>query len=112
MRVEDLDDQLSSADGRVERTWRRQQRGCGRVQLGDLDRTLPQGVIEGVMEVSCHEHADRRADDDESDQDPECGRDDRAKLKRAPSHRPSTKPTPRTVSISGGSPSLRRRYET
>ena len=25
-------------------------------------------------------------------------------------HRPSTKPTPRTVSISGGSPSLRRRY--
>ncbi len=64
------------------------------------------------MEVPGNEHADRCADDDESDQDAECGRDDRSKLKRTPSHRPSTKPTPRTVSISGGSPSLRRRYET
>ena len=30
----------------------------------------------------------------------------------AEAHRPSTKPTPRIVSISGGSPSLRRRFET
>ena len=51
-RVDDLDGQLSSTEGRVERTGCGQQCRRGGIQLCDLDRSLPQRVIERVMKVA------------------------------------------------------------
>ena len=65
------------------------------------------------MQVAGHEHVDADTDDDDREHD---RRATAARTERPSSessaHRPSTKPEPRTVSISDGSPSLRRRYET
>ena len=70
-------------------------------------------AVERAVQLARDEHVDADADDDERRAAIASAA---ATIERAPSergtHRPSTKPTPRTVWISGGSPSLRRRYET
>ena len=108
--VDDLDHRLRRADRRVERAGRRQQRGRGRRELRDLDRARAQRVVERPVQVTGDEHVDGRAEHDHRDERRESRprRIDRS----AKAHRPRTNPTPRTVSISGGSPSLRRRFET
>ena len=64
------------------------------------------------MKIAGGEDIDSRADDDDRQHDAaDCG-EHRAAEQRAHGQRPRTKPEPRTVSISEGSPSLRRRYET
>ena len=105
--VDHLDRHLRPAERRVECAGRRQQRGCRRVQLRDLDRAFPQRPVERAVEMPRDEHVHDGAADDERQQDRERRRDDRSQLERPAAHRP--KPAPRTVSISGGSPSLRRR---
>jgi preprotein translocase SecF subunit len=107
--VDHLDDELRPADGGVECAGRSQQGGSRRAQLRDLYGARSQGVIERAVKMPRDEHADDRADGDEGDQDAGGGREHRAKQQRMARHRVSTKPTPLTVWISGGSPSLRRR---
>jgi len=63
------------------------------------------------MEVTGGEEIDARAGNDDRQQDAADGRDHRTAQQGAHVQRPRTKPAPRTVSISDGSPSLRRRYE-
>ena len=110
--VEHLDAKLGAAQGRVECAGSRQQRRGGRAQLGDFDCALSQRAVERAMEIAGGEDVDARAGDDDRQEDPADRGDHRAAEQRAHRQRPRTKPAPRTVSISEGSPSLRRRYET
>src|SRR5260370_42693610 len=64
------------------------------------------------MQVPADKDVDPDADEHDRDHDREQGGEDRARTQRAGHHRPTTNPTPRTVSISGGSPSFRRRSDT
>ena len=107
--VDDLDHRLRGADRRVERAGCRQQGGRGCRELCDLHRARAQRVVLRAVQVPGDEHVDRRAEHDHRDERRKCGRDGRAQAK---AHRPRTNPTPRTVSISAGSPSFRRRFET
>ena len=109
--IDDLDRQLCPAERRVEGAGRRQhgrRRGC---ELRDRDRAPAKRCVERVMQVARDEHVRRRAGARDREQDRRRRRGDRAPAQREPAHS-STKPTPRTVSISGGSPSFARRYET
>src|SRR5439155_17448060 len=80
-------------------------------QLGDLHGPRVERAIEGTVEVARDEQIDAGSHDDDSEQDRERRRHDRPQPERQPAHR-IRKPEPRTVSISGGSPSFARRYET
>ena len=110
--VEHLHARVGATQGRLERTGRRQQRGRRRAQLRDRNGATPQGAVQRVTEVTLHHEIDGHSERDDREQDRQRGRDHRATADRQPSHAPSLNPTPRTVSISGGSPSFRRRYET
>jgi hypothetical protein len=76
--------------------------------LSDVDCPRPQGVVKGAVEVATNQDVDAGADDDECEHDGYRRGEDRAGSERAWHYR-STKPIPRTVWISGGSPSFRRR---
>ena len=80
-------------------------------QLGDLDGPRVERAIEGTVEMARDEQIDAGSHDDDSEQDRERRRHHRPQPERQPTHR-IRKPEPRTVSISGGSPSFARRYET
>ena len=110
--VEHLHARVRATQGRLERTGRRQQRGRRRAQLRDRNGATPQGAVQGVTEVTLYHEIDGHSERDDREQDRQRGRDHRATADRQPGHAPSLNPTPRTVSISGGSPSFRRRYET
>ena len=65
--------------------------------------------VEASMEMAGDDDVDDRAEHDHGDHRRECRGEDRPD---ANAHRPTTNPTPRIVSITGGSPSFRRRFET
>ena len=109
--VDDLDRELSPSERGVERTRRRQHRGGRCSQLGDLDGSRVERAIKGTVEMARDEQIDAGSHDDDSEQDRERRRHHRPQPERQPTHR-IRKPEPRTVSISGGSPSFARRYET
>src|SRR5262249_45628999 len=97
---------------RVERARHREQRRRSRAELCDVHGPLPEGAVERPVQVAADENVDPRAENDERDEDRERRGEDRADAERPRHHPSSEKPTPRTVRISGGSPSFRRRYET
>ncbi len=109
MAVDHLDEGLALAHGRVERTGLCDERRRGRCELRHLDRPRTQGLVEPVAQMACDEHVDDGAEHD----DGKHRRDRRGENRpQAQAHRPITNPIPRTVSISAGSPSLRRRFVT
>ena len=109
--VDDLDRELGAAERGVQGAGCGQNCGRGSGQLRDLDGALVQRAVERTMKMPRDEHVDAGADDDDREQDPQRRRGDRPQPDRHSAHR-NRKPVPRTVSISGGSPSFARRYET
>ena len=109
--VDHLDRELGAAERRVQRARRRQHGRRRSGELRNFDGARVERPVEGTVEVTRDEHVHARADDDDREQDPQRRRSDRAQPDRDPAHR-NRKPVPRTVSISGGSPSFARRYET
>ncbi len=108
--VDHLDERLRPAGRRVERARRREQRGRRRRELRDADRPRAERAVELAAQVPRDEHVDARARAPRRRASSPLPR--RRSTRSAKAHLPMTKPTPRTVSISGGSPSLRRRFET
>src|SRR5581483_4826677 len=104
-----LDHRLFSSDRRVERPRCGEKRGRGGRELRDLDRARPKCAVEITAEMTGDEDVDREAEDHDCEHGRQRRREHRAKPQ---AHRPRTKPTPRTVEISGGSPSFRRMFET
>ena len=95
---------------RVERAGRRQQRRRGRGQLRDLDRARAERAGRARWR-RCRATSTSIAEP--STTTAIIVASAAARIERsAQAHRPITKPTPRIVSISGGSPSLRRRFVT
>src|SRR5205823_12112789 len=109
--VDHLDRELGAPKRRVQRAGRGQNGRRRSGQLRHLNGALVQRVIERTVEMTRDEDVHARADHNDREQDPERRRRDRAEPERYPAHR-NMKPVPRTVSISGGSPSFVRRYET
>ena len=110
--VDDLDGELLAPERRLEHSRRRhEQRGSRRAQPGDLRGARSQRPVERTVELARGQDLDRRAQDhdrgDDRDRRSQCGT-----ASERPNPHPSLKPTPRTVAISGGSPSFRRRYAT
>ena len=110
--VDHLDADLLCTDRRVECSGRRQECRRRGAELCHLDRTLAQRTVERAMEVPSDQDVDAGSDDHEGEQDREERGKDRTSPDRSRDHRWSMNPTPRTVTIIGGPPSERRRYET
>ena len=107
--VEHLHARIGATQGRLECTRGRQQRGRRSAQLRDGDSTAMQRAVQRVTEMTLDGYVDGDPERDDREQDRQRCRDHRPAADRQPAHAPSTNPTPRTVLISGGSPSLRRR---
>ena len=107
--IHNLDECLRPARRRVERTRSRDQRGSGDRKLRHTDRAGAKRAVELVPLVTRDEDVDSRAEHDDCEHRRRSGGENRAEPQV---HRPMMNPTPRTVSISGGSPSLRRRLDT
>ena len=107
-RVDHLDEQRAAAEPALERPGLGEQLRGGGGKPRDLGRAGAQRVVERAVElrVEPREHGDAERRDGHDDGDRGGDRD--ACLEAGRSHS-SRKPTPRTVWISGGSPSLRRR---
>ncbi len=76
--------------------------------MGDANRTRAQRAVELVSEMARDEDVDGRTEHD----DREHRRSGRRENRAQPEVHRMMNPTPRTVSISDGSPSLRRRLDT
>ena len=108
--IDDLDEQPPASDASLERTGRRQQRRRGRAQLGNLRRPGAQCRVarRGLLALRQRDGSDAEQHGRERDRGACRQRDAHAQACRLP-HGSSTNPTPRTVRMSGGSPSFRRR---
>ena len=107
--IDHFDDRLRCADLGVERAGRGEERWSRHGQLRDLDGPKSQAVVELTMQVPRDQHVDREPEHDQGEHCCERRGEDGAKPK---AHPPSMKPVPRTVEMSGGSPSLRLRFDT
>ena len=109
MAVDHLHGELPAAERRIERAGSGQQRRRRDTEARDVHGAPAQRAIERAVQAPADERFDTHPEDDDREHDRERRGDDDACTQRPGIHRPSTKPTPRTVSISAGSPSFRRR---
>ncbi len=108
--VDDLHEQGAAADAALEGARIGEHRRGGGGQARDVHRAPAQGVVERAVEpaVEPREHGD--AEERHGHRDRHGGRrGDTGAERDGPHPPPSRNPSPRTVSMSGGSPSLRRR---
>ena len=112
MAVEHLDEQLLATEGRLERARLRHQRRGGGDELRDVRRPRAERAVELVVELAPEQHDEGRSQHRERDQDAERSGEPDAQPEASEVHSPTVKPSPRTVRIRIGSPSLRRRLVT
>ena len=110
--VEHLHEQLLTAERRLQRAGLGDELRRRGDELRHLGRTCAQRPVELVVQLPSEQHHERGAEHRERDEDAQRSRQPHPHPQAAEPHSPTAKPSPRTVRMIGGSPSLRRRFVT